>query len=88
MKPSYDSSVFLLCPTCAATEFVFDPDLDIPARVYSCQSCKHTFSHEEILASKANRVSTEVEKIKTEIISDVKSDFRKAFSGLKGWKIK
>lgn len=87
VKQSYDKSITMLCPTCASAEFIFDNELDLAVRVYACMSCNHEFSHDAILASNANRVSVEVEQIKKEFIDDVRRDFRKAFKGMKGWKI-
>jgi hypothetical protein len=88
MKKDYDRSISLICPTCAGSEFEFDSSIDELERVYTCAGCGLTCSHRDILASNSARISAEIEEMKNEVISDMRKDFRKIFSGMKGWKLK
>lgn len=88
MKSDYSRSVSLLCPTCAGAEFEFDSEKQEAARVYSCQGCGLEFSHDEIMISNLARIGAEVEKMKSEVLDDIKKGLHDAFKGLKEWKIK
>jgi rubredoxin len=88
MRKSYDRSMQLLCPTCAGADFEFDSILSEDIRQYSCRSCGLIFSHDDVMKSNGARISVEIEEIKKEVLADIKDDLRKAFKGLKGWKIK
>ena len=80
-------SVTLLCPTCAGDQFQFDKDVDEESRQYLCVDCQISFSHDEIMAANGAKIETEVNEFKTEIVSEIKSSFKKIFKG-KGWSIR
>lgn len=88
LKSNYSGSVTLFCPTCAGQQFEFDTNISEIERKYVCASCEGAFSHDDLLARNSEVISGAVKEFKENIVKDFKTDLRKSFSNLKGWKIK
>ena len=88
MKTNYDRSLLLLCPTCASSDFAFEDTEPEELRVYVCNSCGLSASHQAIMESNAERISAAVDELKNDVVADFSKDIRATFKGLKGWTVK
>lgn len=93
MKPGkYDRNVQLRCPTCANTQFEYDPDDERETSVVRCVGCGHESTREELIRENSENIHEHVKDIGTEAVQDVAKELRKtlkkAFSGSKNIKIK
>ncbi|WP_298356016.1 hypothetical protein [uncultured Litoreibacter sp.] len=75
----FSRSMSLLCPVCAGDQFDFDRDLQEEQRTYTCSSCNHVSSHEEIMSSNRPRIEAEVDQIGKEIIAGAAKNLNEAF---------
>lgn len=88
----YSRQVTLTCPTCASTEFEFDPGIDESIAVYKCISCEREFTKNELIQENAENIDEHLSEIKKEAMKDVskevKNTLKEAFRGSKYIKIK
>ena len=79
MKNDYSRNISMICPTCASTEFSFDGEIPEEQRTYCCTACTKEFSYQDIIDSNSETISRGVDAMKSEIISDIKADFKNLF---------
>lgn len=88
MKKDYSRSVSLLCPTCAGADFKFDENALRDERQYTCITCGSVFNYLDLTEQNQSQISSGIEEMKHEIVSNFRADLRKSLSKFKGWKIK
>lgn len=85
----YDQQLALACPTCGGKEFEFDAATfaagDSSAR---CTTCDRQLTKDELVAENGEVIEEQVKEIGREIVSDFKSDLKRALKGNKFIKIK
>lgn len=79
MKDDYSKSVSLMCTTCGGKDFEFD-DEEGPVR---CIGCDRTYGRDELIHENGEIIESELEEIKSKIVSDIEKDFAKIFKKLK-----
>lgn len=79
MKRDYSRSISLQCSTCGGTAFEFE-DEHSETR---CIGCDRVFTREELIRENNARIENEVEDVKSQLIADVRSDFKKMFKKFK-----
>ena len=79
MKKDYSRKIGLFCPLCANKIFSYDDEKE--DSLIECIDCKKTFTREEIKEANKENISNNVEAVKSEIMGDIKSDFKKMFKG-------
>lgn len=84
----YGRSIRLICSTCAGSDFEYDHEAG-PIR---CKSCDRVFTRDELIAENGELIEAEIEEAKSEIVNDLKKDFReqlrRSFSGSKHVRIR
>ena len=83
MKNNLNRTAELVCPTCANSQFSFDEELPPIDRMYKCTDCGNTFSHSDMLDSNDEIIQNTIEEVKTEIVNDIRQDFKKMFKKFK-----
>ena len=77
-ESAYDRQVVLQCPTCGGENFESD-DSDI----VRCVKCERKISKAELQEMNAERIESELNEMRSELLKDAQTDLRKAF---KRWK--
>jgi len=78
MRDNYDRSISLQCPTCGGTDFEHNE-----TELVKCVKCERLLTKAELRAENGQRIESEVEDLKAELLKDVQADFKKMF---KKWK--
>ena len=82
----YARTIAMRCSTCGGTDFEYDADLpDGPIR---CVGCDRIFDRQELIDENGATIEAHVDEVKSEIMGDVRKNFRDAFKGNKYIKIK
>lgn len=82
----YSRSISMRCSTCGGKDFEFDAEIENgPIR---CVACDRVFTREELIRENGALIDEHVDEVKSEIVDDLRSSFRKAFSGSKFIKFK
>jgi transposase-like protein len=80
----YSGRVSMQCSTCGGTAFEYESG-DGP---YRCKGCDRTFTRDELLWENGGRIESEVQEVKSDIVNDLRSELRNAFSTSKYIKFK
>lgn len=81
----YSSSIELICSTCGCTKFQ-NNELE-NARIH-CAGCGRTFSKDELICENEEGIQAEVDKVKSDLLADFKSQLKRQFKNSKYIKIK
>lgn len=79
MKNDYSRSVSMHCSTCGGTNFEFE-DESSPIR---CVGCDRVYTRDELMRENSERLESEVEDVKAQIVSDISKDFSEMFKKFK-----
>ena len=84
-EEKYRRSISMHCSTCGGTEFEYDKNVeDGPIR---CVGCDRVFTKNELIRENGERIETEVDEVKQEVLRDAKKEIsdtlREAFRGSK-----
>ncbi len=77
MKDDYSITVNLLCPICGSDQFDYD-EADDNSPV-TCNSCKQTFSREELQEYNQDLIDNAIEDMKDDVENDFVKDINKIF---------
>ena len=83
-EDKYSRRVSMQCSTCGGTAFEYEND----SGPYRCTGCDRTFTREELLRENGGRIEGEVEKVKGEIVKDLRDKLHSALAGSKYIKLK
>jgi hypothetical protein len=75
MKDDYSKTMSLMCTTCGGKDFEFEDD-EGPFR---CIGCDRTFGRHELIHENGESIESELEEVKSKIVSDIEKDFAKIF---------
>ena len=77
LKDDYGRTIEMLCPTCGASQFEYDDDIESPVAWVQCAHCEREFDKQELIDWNQDRITGNVEDVKREVVDDVKRDLRK-----------
>ena len=76
LKDDYGRAIELLCPTCGASQFEYDDDIEAPAARVQCAHCARGLGKDELVEWNQERIHGHADDISQEIARDVKREFR------------
>ena len=77
MHNNYNSSISLICPTCASDQFEYDDDLPNDERTYICGDCKEAYSYVEIMESNSEKIQETIDQIGKAVVDDARKQLQK-----------
>ena len=80
MKPDYSRKIIFLCPICGGDQFSYDNN--IPDGDVTCNSCRRTFTRQELIEQNQDNISVKVKEVGAEVLRDVTKDFQKMIKDL------
>ncbi len=84
----HNRSLTLLCPQCKGAQFSGIEAGSSGSHIVTCASCGHELTREALIQANRPAIQSEMEKMKANVIKDVRAEIAKAFGGNKTIKIK